>query len=80
MWEKIKVFVSFKNRYTKFCLLEVRVLQASFGDFVQLAGELVWHARATCSISKYIYNEVLCEHIIKIYLSYIVGERKGVFI
>lgn len=49
-------------------------------DFVQLACELVHQVTATCSISKYIYNEVLCEQAIKIYLSYILAERKRIFI
>lgn len=63
-----------------FCLLKVFVLQDSFMDFVQLACELVQPVSATCSTSKYIYNVVLSEHIIKIYLSYIFGKKKRIFI
>lgn len=63
-----------------FCPLEVCVPQDRFVDFAQLACELVHQVTPTCSISKYIYNEVLCEQAIKIYLSYILREREKTFI
>jgi hypothetical protein len=62
-----------------FCLLEVFVLLNPFMVFVKLACELVQQVSATCSTAKYIYNEILCEHIIKIYLSYIFGGGRDIY-
>lgn len=68
------------DNWNYFYPLGVCVLQDPFVDFAQLACELVHQVTTTCSIAKYIYNEVLCEQAIKIYLSYILRGRKRIFI